>query len=84
MRLQLHALAYDLANFIRALALPDEVKRCSLTTLRNRLVEIGARIVRRGRGTAFQMGEVMVPRAQFGQSFTAIAALRPSRPPAGC
>ena len=25
-RLQLHALAYNLANFLRTLALPDEVK----------------------------------------------------------
>ncbi len=33
-RLQLHALAYNLANFMRALALPKEVAHWSLTTLR--------------------------------------------------
>lgn len=43
-RLQLHALDYNLANFLRTLALPDEVKHLSLTTLRDRLVKIGARI----------------------------------------
>src|ERR1700733_527361 len=32
-RLQLHALAYNLANFLRTLALPAEVARWSLTTL---------------------------------------------------
>ena len=33
-RLQLHALAYNLANFMRTLALPEEVEHWSLTTLR--------------------------------------------------
>jgi len=32
-RLQLHALAYNLANFLRTLALPKEIERWSLTTL---------------------------------------------------
>ena len=48
-RLQLHALAYNLANFLRTLALPAEVKQWSLTKLRDRLVKIGAKIVRHGR-----------------------------------
>ncbi len=33
-RLQLHALAYNLANLMRTLALPKEVEHWSLTTLR--------------------------------------------------
>ncbi len=33
-RLQLHTLAYNLANFMRTLALPKEVEHWSLTTLR--------------------------------------------------
>ena len=41
-RLQLHALAYNLANFMRTLALPEEVDHWSLTTLREKLVKIGA------------------------------------------
>jgi hypothetical protein len=83
-RLQLHALAYNLANFLRTLALPDEVKHWSLTTLRDRLVKIGARIVRHGRSIAFQMAEVMVPRALFRQTLAAITALRPLPTPARC
>jgi hypothetical protein len=47
-RLQLHALAYNLANLLRTLALPQEVEHWSLTTLREKLVKIGARIVRHG------------------------------------
>ena len=38
-RLQLHALAYNLANFMRTLALPKEVEHWSLTTLREKLVK---------------------------------------------
>ena len=79
-RLQLHALAYNLANFLRTLALPEVVKHWSLTTLRDRLVKIGAKIVRHGRSIAVQMAEVMVPRAVFQQILDAVAAVRPEAP----
>ena len=45
-RLQLHALAYNLGNFMRTLALPKEVEHWSMTTLRDKLVKIGAKVVR--------------------------------------
>jgi Transposase DDE domain group 1 len=64
-RLQLFALAYDPANFLRSLVLPTEVAQWSLTTLREKLVKIGARIVRHGRYVVFQLAEVAVPRALF-------------------
>ena len=54
-RLQLHALAYNLANFMRTLALPKEVEHWSLTTLREKLVKIGAKVVRHGRYVTFQL-----------------------------
>jgi hypothetical protein len=76
-RLQLRALAYNLANFLRTLAMPPEVAQWSMTTLRERLVKIGAKIVRHGRSIAFQMAEVMVPRDLFQKILGAIAALRP-------
>ena len=83
-RLQLHALAYNLANFLRTLALPEAVKHWSLITLRDRVVKIGARIVRHGRSIAFQMAEVAVPRSLFRDILAAIAALRPLPPPVRC
>ncbi len=76
-RLQLHALAYNLANFLRTPALPAEVAQWSMTTLRERLVRIGTKIVRHGRSITFQMAEVMVPRDLFQTILAAIAALRP-------
>jgi hypothetical protein len=81
-RLQLHALAYNLANFLRSLALPDEVKHWSMTTLRDRLVKIGAKIVRHGRSITFQLAEVMVPRALVAEILTRIAQLRVPPAPA--
>ncbi len=82
-RLQLHALAYNLANFLRTLTLPEAVSHWSMTTLPDRLVKIGAKIVRHGYLTTFQMAEVMVSRGLFQQILDAITALRPS-PPARC
>ena len=76
-RLQLHALAYNLANFLRTLTLPEAVSHWSMTTLRDRLVKIGAKIVRHGRSITFQMAEVMVSRGLFQEILDAIAALRP-------
>ncbi len=52
-RLQLHALAYNLANFMRTLALPRAMANWSLTTLREKLVKIGARMVCHGRYVTF-------------------------------
>ena len=75
-RLQLHALAYNLGNFMRTLALPDAVEQWSLTTLREKLVKIGAKIVRHGRYVTFQMAEVAVPRSLFQSILALIDDLR--------
>ena len=75
-RLQLFALAYNLANFLRSLALPREVAQWSLTTLREKLVKIGARIVRHGRYVVFQLAEVAVPRTLFATILRRIDRLR--------
>src|SRR5947208_959441 len=75
---QLHALAYNLANFLRTLALPGEVERWSLTTLREKVVKIGAKVVAHGRYLVFQMPEVAVPRELFVRILDRIGRLRPS------
>jgi len=75
-RLQLHALAYNLANFMRTLALPEEVEHWSLTTLRDKLVKIGAKVVRHGRYVTFQLAEVAVPRNLFQKILGLINDLR--------
>ena len=81
-RLQLHALAYNLGNFMRTLALPDAVEQWSLTSLREKLIKIGAKIVRHGRYVTFQMAEVVIPRDLFADILRHIDRLRPPPAPA--
>ena len=76
MRLQLFALAYNLANFLRSLALPDPIAQWSLSTLREKLIKIGARIVRHGRYMVFQLAEVAIPRMLFAAILRRIDRLR--------
>jgi Transposase DDE domain group 1 len=54
-RLQLHTLAYNLGNFMRALAMPKAAEPWSLTSLREKLIKIGAKVVSHGRYVTFQM-----------------------------
>jgi Transposase DDE domain group 1 len=77
-RLQLHALAYNLGNFLRTLATPEPIKDWSLTSLKEKLVKIGAKVVSHGRYVAFQMAEVSIPRNLFAEILRLIAELRPS------
>jgi hypothetical protein len=65
---------------MRALAMPEQVENWSLTTLREKLVKIGARIVRHGRYLVFQMAEVAVPRGLFDEILQRINRLRPLPP----
>jgi hypothetical protein len=52
-RLQLFALAYNLANFLRQLVLPKPVRAWTLTTLREKLIKVGAKVVRHARSVVF-------------------------------
>ena len=64
-RLQLHVLAYNLGNFLRRIALPDSVKHWTLTTLREKLIKIGAKMVRHARYVTFQLAEVAISRRLY-------------------
>ena len=81
-RLQLHALAYNLGNFMRTLAMPKTVQPWSLTSLREKLIKIGAKVVSRGRYVTFQMAEVAVSRQMFANILSLIARLRALPAPA--
>ena len=80
-RLQLHALAYNLGNFLRTLATPEPIKDWSMTSLKEKLIKIGAKIVSHGRYVTFQMAEVAVPRTLFADILRMIAELRPPPDP---
>jgi hypothetical protein len=76
-RLQLHALAYNLGNFLRTLATPEPMKDWSLTSLKEKLIKIGAKVVSHGCYVAFQMAEVAIPRTLFANILRLITELRP-------
>jgi hypothetical protein len=74
-RLQLFALAYNLGNFLRRLALPKPIRHWSLTTLREKLIKIGAKVTRHSKYVTFQLAEVAVTRNLFAAILDRIARL---------
>ena len=82
-RLHLFVLAYNLGNFLRQAVLPPAVRRWTLTTLREKLIKIGAKVVRHARKVVFQMAEVAVPREFFRDILRAIERLRVARAASG-
>ncbi len=63
------------------MALPQEVEHWSLTTLREKLIKIGAKVVRHGRYVTFQFAEVAIPRRLFAEILRLIDGLRPKPAP---
>ena len=53
------------------------IKDWSLTSLKEKLIKIGAKIVSHGRYVAFQMAEVAIPKNLFADILRMIAELRP-------
>ncbi len=62
--------------------LPEEVGHRSPTTRREKLVEIGVKVVRHGRCVTFQLAEVAVPRELFRNILSQIDDLPPRPAPA--
>jgi hypothetical protein len=60
------------------LAPPGEVKHLSLTTLREKLVKIGAKVGRHDRYVTFQLAEVAIPKALLAEILRRIGELRPA------
>jgi hypothetical protein len=59
------------------MATPEPIKDRSLTSLKEKLIKIGAKVVTHGRYVAFQMAEVAIPRTLFADVLRLIAELRP-------
>jgi Transposase DDE domain group 1 len=81
-RLQLHALADNLGNFLRTLATPEPIKDWSLTSLKEKLIKIGAKVVSHGRLRRLPDGGSRHPTANVQEILRLIAELRPQPPPA--
>ena len=73
---------YNLGNFMRTLAMPKATESWSLTSLREKLIKVGAKVVSHGRYVPFQMAEVAVSRRMFADILSLIARLRAPPAPA--
>jgi hypothetical protein len=63
------------------LASLKEVEHWSLTTLREKLIKIGAKVVRHGRYITFQFAESAIPRRLFTEILRLIYGRRPKPAP---
>jgi hypothetical protein len=62
---------------LRTLAKPEPTKDWSLTSLKEKLIKIGTKVVSHGHYVAFQMAEVAIPRNLFADILRLIGELRP-------
>ena len=75
MRLQLSVLAYNLGNLWRRLVLPAGIDTWSLTSLQQRLVKTGARLVKHARYYWLLLAESHLTKRLFGLMLQRIRAL---------
>ena len=73
-------MAYNLANFLHCIELPEAMADWSLTSLQLKLIKISTR-VRHARAITFQLAEVAVTGAIIR---AILAAIRPLRAPPLC
>ncbi len=74
-RLQLSVLAYNLGNLLRRLGLPQRIKSWSLTSLQQRLMKTGGRLVKHARYYWLLLAEGYLNRRLFGDMLHRIWAL---------
>ena len=67
---------------LNPLTLTSPCEGWSLTSLKEKLIKIGAKVVSHGRYVAFQMAEVAIPRQMLQEILRLIGDLRPQPPPA--
>ena len=75
MRLWLSVIAYNLGNLWRRLALPAGISDWSLTSLQQRLVKTGGRLVKHARYYWLLLAESQLTRRLFGSMLRRMEAL---------
>jgi len=76
-RFQLRALAYNIFNWFRRLALPENLQRCLIDTIRIKLVKIAVRVIRAARYIYFKLCSSCPYKDDFYKTFENIRRLRP-------
>ncbi len=76
-RVQIHALAYNLFNWFRRLALPESMRKDRIDTVRLKLLKLAARIVSSARYVFFKLCSHCPYQTQFYETLSNIGKLRP-------
>ena len=76
-RLRMHALAYNLFNWFRRLALAANMRKFRIDTIRLKLLKIAARVVHSARYTTFKLCSSCPYKNEFYETLHNIRALRP-------
>ena len=74
-RVQIHALAYNLFNWFRRLALPESMRKDRIDTVRLKLLKLAARIVRSARYVYFKLCSHCPYQTQFYETLSNIGKL---------
>ena len=56
-----------MGNFLGTLALSHEIEQWSTTTMRENLIEIGAKVIRHGRSVTLQLADITISRRLFAE-----------------
>ncbi len=76
-RVQIHALAYNLFNWFRRLALPEKLRKDRIDTLRLNLLKIAVKVVRSARYVFFKLCSHCPFEAEFQETLVNIWHLKP-------
>lgn len=76
-RLRVHALAYNLFNWFRRLALPANMRKQRIDTIRLRLLKVAAKVVHSARYTIFKLCSSCPYKKEFYATLANISGLQP-------
>ncbi len=76
-RLQIHGIAYNLANWMRILVLPESMKKDRMDSIRLKIVKIASRIVRHGRKIQYKLCSSCPYQKEFFETLDNIHWLQP-------
>ena len=76
-RLLIHALAYNLFNWFRRLALADNMRKLRIDTIRLKLLKIAARVVKSARYKYFKLCSSCAYKKEFYETLENIQKLQP-------
>ena len=76
-RFQIHALAYNIFNYFRRLALPDTMKNLMVDTIRLKMIKVAAKLVRSGRYFILKLSSSFAYKEAFYKTLDNIWGLKP-------